>query len=726
MYKTRVKDAIPHMANTLKAAQLREESGDPKRLSVTALRPLDGRNGFAFAIVDVHARQPDADGPAALVLEHVERLALAFGADAHAQHRFEQFLGALNETLAQKVGAGEWNVPIQNFNALVGIACDEQMFLSGTGDLTALFMHRTRDQRYQVFNLFRSIQTEQSLPTWEKAFAVVLDGDLHASDVFCASNRDLVRYIAAEELNAILATLPPKSAVAKLRQYFPASADLSLLIVQSAESANEEVARPLASVSLDHLARTENETEALLEDQTPHPLTSLKERMRKLNAGARTSSVWRSVWRLLISSAMVAWRMTARSARVGASTVVTLAKPDTRKAFVASARERADAGVRGLFHRFNRLPKATKTLSLAAVGILFVLAAGITVLQHAQARSAEIAAYEARVAAVQSSIEKAAGAVIYKDEDQARALYGEALALAKALPTDTDDRAKAAAGLQAQIESAFNDLRHLVNIPEPTLLGDLSPNGATGRALLSSGAGVYVLGSDKKLYLLDGAKRALNATDASVGEIGMPVSATGEDGTLLALDDRPGVDRVDVENKTIQLTNVQAAPGTRWTDIALYNGKLYALEPTTGQIIKYNPASGGDYDGGTKWIRAKSTDLSDAVSMAIDATVFVLKQNGRIIRFVGGSEVGWTQGVADPAIASASDVWTSVASAYVYALDPGTERLVVYAKDGGSLVTQYRSDAFRDLTDFLVDETNKTIYFLAGSKLYSITASHLK
>lgn len=714
------------MANMLKAAQLREESGDPKRLSVTTLRPLDGRNGFAFAVVDILARQPDADGPASVVLEHVERLSDAFGADAHAQHRFEQFLSALNETLAQKVAAGEWSVPIQNFNALVGIACDEQMFLSGTGDLTALFLHRTRDQRYQVFNLFRSIQTEQSLPTWEKPFAVVLDGDLHASDVFCASNRDLVRYIAAEELNAILATLPPKSAAAKLRQYFPASVDLSLLLIQSAEAAGEELARPLASVSLEHLARTENETEAMLEDQKPRPLTSLMERMQKMRAGAKTSTISRTVWRLLISSTAVAWRMATRSLRVGAQTVVTLAKPDTRTAFVQSARERIDSGIRGLFHRFNRLPKATKSLSLAAVAILFVLAAGITVLRHAQARSAEIAAYEEQVSAVQSTIEKASGAIIYKDEDQARKLYADALALAKALPADTDDRAKTAAGLQSQIESAFNDLRHLVNIPEPTLLGDLAPNAATGRALVSSGASVYVLGSDKKLYLLDGAKRALGATDASVGEIGVPVSATSEDDTILALDDRPGVDRIDAENKLVQLTNVQATSGVRWTDIALYNGKLYVLEPTTGQIIKYNPASGGDYDGGTKWIRAKSTDLSDAVSMTIDATVFVLKQNGHLVRFVGGSEVGWTQGVADPAIASASDVWTSVASAYVYVLDPGTERLIVYAKDGGSLVTQYRSDAFQDLTDFLVDETNKTIYFLAGSKLYSITASHLK
>ena len=50
-----------------------------------------------------------------------------------------------------------------------------ELLLGVVRGVTALFLHRTPSQRYQVFNLSRSIQTEQALPTWEKAFAVVLD-----------------------------------------------------------------------------------------------------------------------------------------------------------------------------------------------------------------------------------------------------------------------------------------------------------------------------------------------------------------------------------------------------------------------------------------------------------------------------------------------------------------------------------------------------------------------
>lgn len=714
------------MPTQLKAAELREESTDRKQHNASILRPLDGREGFVFALISVVGRLPAASLPAATVLEHVNRLAETFGKDANAQHRFEQFLSALNETVADRVSAGDWSVPIQQFSAIVGIACGEQMFLSGTGDLTAMFLHRTPQQRYQVFNLFRSIQTEQALPTWEKAFAVVLDGELHPGDVFCVSNRDLPRFIANEELNTILSTLPPKGAAAKIRQYFPANTDLSLLILQSVDGAVSEFAQPLASVSLDHLARTTTETATLLEDQKPKPLAGIVGTVQRMRLPSKRMALGRSAWRLFASSVGVAAHMLVGSVKWTAKTTVSLTRKDARSQIVTAVRTGTDRGIRSFLGRFNRLPKTTKTLMVAALGIVFVLATGITVMQRAQARSAELAAYEAQVTAAEEAIEKAAGAVIYKDESQARRLYAEALALAAALPTDTDDRAQTAADLQAQINGAFNELRHLVNIPQPTLLGELdSAAGVSGRGVFSSGGGIYVMGSDKRAYLLDATARSLGALATSDGEIGVPTEVVSENGETLFLDDRPGVSRLDLENKLLQITNVQPVSGARWTDLSLYGGKLYVLEPSSGQIIKYNRA-GSDFDGGTKWIRAKSTELSDAVSIAIDATVFVLKQNGQLIRFVGGSEVGWTQGTVDPALTAATDVWTAANSDYVYVLEPSTQRLVVYRKEDGELVTQYRSDAFQGLTDFLVDETNKIIYLLAGPKLYSITASHLK
>jgi hypothetical protein len=199
-------------------------------------------------------------------------LANSFSKEANAQHRFEQFLGALNETLAQLVREGRFNIPIKDFNAAVGIISDDQMFLSGAGDLSVLFLHKKPSQRYQIFNLFRSIQTEQALPTWEKPFAVVLDGDLHEGDVFCVSNQDLQRTISADELNAVLTTLPPSGSIEKIRQYYAHNQGI-LLIVMKSESRKsktpESIAKPLSDVSVENLLSAQDETNRLLEDQRP-------------------------------------------------------------------------------------------------------------------------------------------------------------------------------------------------------------------------------------------------------------------------------------------------------------------------------------------------------------------------------------------------------------------------------------------------------------------------
>ena len=80
----------------------------------------------------------------------------------------------------------------------------------------------------------------------------------------------------------------------------------------------------------------------------------------------------------------------------------------------------------------------------------------------------------------------------------------------------------------------------------------------------------------------------------------------------------------------------------------------------------------------------------------------------------------------EPQITAATKIWTGTDSKFIYVLEPTTNKIVVFQKETGAFVVQYRSDAFNGLSDFLVDEKGYTIYLLAGPKLYSIAASHLE
>src|SRR3989338_2000896 len=189
----------PPMSVLMKAGEYQPKSLEEVQEGISLLFPLGSRDGFVFLIARTKKENGDSELLSQYLSEETQRLASSFGSEANAQYRFEQFLGALNDGLASQVREGRWKVPITQFDAVVGIACDEQMFFSGTGDLTAIFLHRKPSENYQVFNLFRGIQTEQALPTWEKAFAVVLDGDLKDGDVFTICNQDLQRTIEADE-----------------------------------------------------------------------------------------------------------------------------------------------------------------------------------------------------------------------------------------------------------------------------------------------------------------------------------------------------------------------------------------------------------------------------------------------------------------------------------------------------------------------------------------------
>lgn len=715
------------MPVTLKAGRYQEP--DAPTAAETVVGPLAGREGYVFGFWQVRPLPRNgSDALTALLDEHLALLAEDVTPGANVQHKFERFLRSLNEALAARVRDGGLDIPVGHVHAMVGVACEGALFFSGMGDLSALFLHRRADGQYQVYNLFRSIQTEQTLPNWEKPFAVVLDGDLNPGDALCISNNDLQRYVPQDELNRYLSSLPPVSATEKIRQHFPARTDLSLLILQAVESGFHamERATPRGESSVERMVENEAETDRLLEDQGPSLIGALKARLARWKE-ARVSGVRRpglvrvvggikTALRLLIS--LFLWIR-----KMGGA----LAKVRSRAEFIDAFKGQGRGLLETIRNRVRRVPPSSRYL-LAAAGMLGIaLVVGVNVLSRSQARLKADEAYRAQVVSAEEKRDQAAAALIYREDDRARALYKEVLAIADALPTDTPERQAVADRLHADVTSGLDQIRHVVNIPNPPVAADLSALGGDlrgGTALASFGKDLYAFGTDRKAYRYDAATKAFARVDAAVGDVGTAVAAVETAKDVLYLDSRPGLSRFDPANKQLQVTDLKPGAAT-WADLVEYSNRLYILSPSAGQVVRYSINDRG-FDGGSNWIKAKSSDLSQAVSLAIDGTVYVLRPDGTAVRFATGNEVGWALQPADPPVTGATDIWTDADSNFVYVLDPAGKRLLVYAKESGAFVSQYVSDAFADLKDFHVDESTRTIYLLSGSKLFAIAATHLK
>ncbi len=718
----RANEADLTMHAIMKAAQYTPQSPEERIEGVSVLIPLRVRNGFVFLVAKTEKTHADEEDLFQLLSDQVHRLAESFGTEANAQQRFEQFLGALNETLAQGVREGRWRIPIHQFDALVGIACDDQMFFSGTGDLCALFLHR-RQQRYQIFNLFRSIQTEQSLPTWEKAFAVVLDGDLHEGDVFVVSNQDLQRAIPPDDLNSILTTLPPKGASEKIRQYFGERHALLLTILKMTDQhepayISETRAVPKTDVSVKQFQEYEETTQRLLADQTPK-LTHVAQGVKKYWKRLKEQKIWPLLWAW---TRRAFWHFLKATNHLKSSEGRTEAKRRLMGGF-KNSRE----GIQRLAYRLTHLPRSTKYLGLGIAAVILVLTVSISLLSSARARASEQKVYEEKVLKIEDLMERAAGAVIYKDENQARGLYISASALIDQLPTDTPERSEKVDELKTTIQKATDEIRHLVSVPNPALLGDLATltDGVFGQTFIKAGDVIYVFASDGRVYQLDRTQKIFKPASTQTEGARVALSASAENGRVYALmNDQSVVEFVsdDSVQKPVSLNK----PEGSLVDLIAYANRLYVLSVTEadGQIYRYGK-TGDTFGDGTRWISSKTTPLNHARALTIDGSVFILQKNGGVERFDNGGEVEFELGVVDPPLTNATNIWTDADSDFLYVLEPDTKRIVVFNKENGAFIVQYRSEAFQNLSDIIVDESAYSIYLLSGSKLYSIAPSHI-
>ncbi|KKW32604.1 MAG: hypothetical protein UY76_C0022G0004 [Candidatus Uhrbacteria bacterium GW2011_GWA2_52_8d] len=577
---------------------------------------------------------------------------------------------------------------------------------------------------------------------------MVLDGDLHPGDVFCITDKDLQRTIPADELNPILASLPPIGAVEKIRQYFGHKEGLLLTILKVTSDTvphwggNDGSAKPASNLSVEVLNTTEETTDRLLDDQRPNISVLIKKIVgylrSKSNAKSRllrelgTQSGSKELpWRV----AKITWRilriLTKHSVKIIVQGLRLLQNKEDRirvKKQIQLKQHLLRDTIGSSFNLVRGISSSTKYLLGGIAVSVIVLVIGITVISKTQARAMEEKTYLEQLTSIEDLMELGVGALIYKDENQARSLYMNAQTLISALPTNSSEREEKAEELIQDLQAALNEIRHLVTIPNPPLLADLETltDGVFGNSLTLASGNVLVAGSDGRLYQFNKTEKRFDVVASlSTGSLS-PIAMSQEDGRTYLLDQEGTVYGVSFENQTL---NPLSISDDRWVDLEAYATRLYFLRPTTdsaeGQIFRFN-RSGSSFDGESEWITSRTIPFDFATSIAIDGDVYVLMGDGSISRFVNGSEEGWGTGVVDPRITQATKLWTSPESSYLYVLEPSTQRLIVFQKETGAFVVQYRSDAFQGLSDFVVDEAGYTIYLLAGSKLYSIAPSHLE
>ena len=180
-----------------------------------------------------------------------------------------------------------------------------------------------------------------------------------------------------------------------------------------------------------------------------------------------------------------------------------------------------------------------------------------------------------------------------------------------------------------------------------------------------------------------------------------------------------------VEEATVSfdpLSELDSPPevGDSVVDAGTYFGNVYFLVPSENQILKSVPA-GDEYSTAKYWVTEENPPLADAVAMAIDGFIYVLKSDGNVLKFEKGELVtDFRLKELDRPLSDPRAIFATVDSEHLYILDAGNQRIVVTDKNGLYQSQYIYEEGLVDPKDLFVDEAGGAIYLLDEAKIYRI------
>jgi hypothetical protein len=378
----------------------------------------------------------------------------------------------------------------------------------------------------------------------------------------------------------------------------------------------------------------------------------------------------------------------------------------------ALAREQANGVMDRVIHWFNGLPVQRRWLLLASLSlILFLnLSVGAAGIKRFGERSA--ADYEQLLTSIDQKVSSAEASLIYRDEDRARRLLEEAAGVVAALPERSDEQVEKKAELAAFIGEKFDALRHAVALPGPEVVASVTDAG-TPPALTRLGSYEGVLWAGDKngdVYRID------KGTVAKAGDgIRTDIFIPTREGILTGAAN--SLTLVNASGTATALTLDSGNGEVSINDATTFGSRLYLLDAAHNRILRHAAVSGG-YAAGQQYV-TDATDLSGAVSFAIDGYVYVLSKDGAVTRLLRGDRTDFSVDAVDPKISSAVRIRTDSDTGDLYVLDSSPTRIIRYDKTTGNLVAQYENEALDGAADFVVDETAKRFLVLRGDQILS-------
>lgn len=673
------------------------------------LRGLHQDHGAVFCVAGIESPNEEVRERIFLMCaQHIEHLAQTIRNDNNPARAFEHMLARVNDDFA-RLGP-ELELRKEKCHVIFAVCAKNQLFLSGFGNLLALFLKKTADRRFSIYELHT--QLGEAGTSWEKPCSVVLDGELHAGDVFYVATHIPGTMLSAAALQDILVTLPAKGALERLEGFIPPAMPFAGVAIQVSgheqRSSNLRV-NPLGS--LDVLQKTQERTADVLGERMPQKNSTNTAWMGRTDAKAffaRTGGIL-----------LTGIKATAQGIGHISTSIFLFIKKRVSKQKPRRTKEPKDFSV---FTR--KLSQATASPLIVVVviaALILAIGGGIYLFNSSSTQQKQSETFTQNIEQINANIAQAEGSLIYNNIAGATQSLQAAQELLAQTTAETDEQKVTLAATTEKVTTLLEKSQGITRVT-PAALATLTDGkqGAAGSTTTST----YLFSAGLEVFRFNGLTASWELQPATLGVVASPKLATAEtNATTLLID---STNRLARYSQTTQSLNplTSGVDGLKSTeDMTVYNSALYVLVAADQQIVKMRPQGDG-YELGTPWITARSNDITDARALTIDGSVYVLTSNNVRV-FFSGKEQSWTLGTLTTPLNNPVDIFTTPESEDLTILDPQNNRIVVVNKTTGAIVAQYVSESLSQGLTISVDEVANTISVLTPTSLLQFTPGHL-
>lgn len=668
---------------------------------------------------------------------------------------FEAAITKTNKDFGNFLSDEKIKINPDNTSITLGVIYENKLHFANFGRNRALLIYRHGDS-YDLINVEANASESEENKDQEtkgaiktpQLFSSVISGEIPASSYFIFASEALPEYLSGSEMINIITKLPPmtaaqqiKNILGKINAYVPF---LGIIIKNTTGLVQSETMNLAADISsaqssISSLNYTEQKTEQMLSPAGLINFSKIFKNGKKLlsswlippapkNRTARYRSQPAAAEQEAPSDKTTESRATVELGRVQslkssqADSFLIKEKMFFRKKsnWLLSKAKKIWLGLINLINP-QRWPLAIKqaknwiiSLNLrnrwlfAALGIVVVVfIANMFYSSWKQEKELAQKKYEETLAALETKEDQIDFYLLYNDEEGANRSLLEAQALLSSLPAQGDDYQ----AINDRLKSSADKVQK-ISRTSSSPINDLTGMGV--RNLIVAAGKIYA-SSENKIYELT--PNSSSTTPITINESDDLSTPMLHGSNLIGYLNQDKVIQFNPNSKTTTVRRFSGADQLQnLTGAKIYSNNFYSIHKPSNQIFRFS-SNGGNFSAKTDWLK-ESADLSQASDLAVDGRIYILNQDGKVMKFNLGKAEEYKSAAVLPTISDAKHLL--VGSKNLYFLSPAAQRLVVLDKETGILSKQYLIEDLNNISDFTIDEQANKAYLLDNEQVYEI------